>query len=128
MTQETAEPAALPHIDGDEAASEPGVGESFARLYADGRAYAEAEIAKQKARAGIVAGAVRTVAVLAVVAIVLLFAAIVAALVGLVLALTPVLGALGATGAVFGGTLLVVLLLLLLAKFRIDRMNRDLRP
>ncbi|AEG48244.1 hypothetical protein Sphch_0549 [Sphingobium chlorophenolicum L-1] len=100
---------------------------TFTRLYADGRAYAEAEVARQKLRAAIVGAGVRDAAILAVVAAMLVFAAIVAGLVGAVLALAPLLGTGWATGAVFGGTLIVALLLLLIAKGRIDRMKKAVR-
>lgn len=141
MTQDIAEPqtssrAEDSEIEGIEpidieetgAEEEESLGQSFARLYADGRAYAQAEAERQKLRAGILAGGVRDAAILGVVAITLLFAAIVALLVGFVLALAPIVGALGATGIVFGSTLLIVILLLMLAKSRIGRMKRDLRP
>ncbi|UZW56541.1 phage holin family protein [Sphingobium sp. JS3065] len=99
----------------------------FTRLYADGRAYAEAEVERQKLRAGIVGAGVRDAAILATAAITLIFAAIVAGLVGLILALAPYLGTGWATGAVFGGALIIALLLLLIARGRIDRMKKALK-
>jgi len=103
------------------------VGGAFARLYADGRAYADAEIARQKLRAGIAATGVRDAAIFAVAGAILVFAGLVAFLVGLVLVLAPHIGAEWAAGAVFGSTILVALILLLLAKTRISRMRRTIK-
>lgn len=143
MTQDMADPAEVPRagdsaaddgpIDNGQIADAPvqdegdSVGASFARLYADGRAYADAEIDRQKLRVGIVTAAVRDAAILGVVAMMLFFVALVALAVGLVLALAPMIGVLLATFVVFGGAVLLVALLLLLAKGRIGRMSRDLK-
>ncbi|MET0370989.1 MAG: phage holin family protein [Sphingobium sp.] len=123
MTQEQAEPEALPDVDD----AHDSVGSSFAQLYADGRAYAQAEVERQKLRAGIFAGGVRDAAILGTLALTLFFAGLVALLVGLVIALAPRLGPVWAACAIFGGALLVVIMLGLLIRARIVRMNRDMR-
>ncbi|WHO40644.1 phage holin family protein [Sphingobium sp. AP49] len=124
MTQEPAETVATPQAEGDEES----VRATFTRLYADGRAYAQAEVERQKLRAGIVGAGVRNAAILGVVALMLLFAAIVALLVGLVIALAPMIGALWAALAVFGSAVLIAILLLLLAKGQIGHMLEAIKP
>lgn len=101
------------------------VKDSFARLYSDGRAYASAEMERQKLRAGIVASGVRDAAIFGAIGATLAFASLVACLVGLILTLAPWLGTGGATLAVVGISLLVALLLLMAAKKRISRMKKD---
>lgn len=96
----------------------------FARLYEDGRSYAQAELDRQKLRVGIIGAGVRDAAIFAMVAVMLIFAVLVALLIGLIIALAPALTALGATAAVLSSALLVALLLLLLAKARIGRMKK----
>lgn len=140
MSEETEDPPIVParevpdrntlEADGADA-GDPGadetdgsIGESFARLYHDARAYAGAEADRQKLRARIVAAGVRDAAIFGTVALMLLFAALVALLVGLILTLAPALTPLGATGAVLGVTLLIALVLLLMAKARVDRMRK----
>lgn len=103
------------------------VRDAFARLYDDGRAYAGAEIERQKLRAGIAGAGVRDAVIFAATAVMLVFAGLIAFLVGLVLMLTPRLGAGWATAIVFGSSLLVALALLLLAKARITRMKKAIR-
>lgn len=115
----------------DEATGEGGdetIGEAFTRLYRDTRAYAEAEADRQKLRASIVAAGVRDAVIFALVAVMLLFATLVALLIGLIIALAPALTPLGATGAVLGAALLVAFALLLLARARISRMKKAIRP
>ena len=109
-------------------AQDESVRDVFARLYSDGRAYAEAEVERQKLRVGIVGTGVRDALIFAAVGIMFVFAAIVAGLVGAILALSPLVGSGWATGAVFGGALVVSLLLLLIAKGRIDRMKKAMKP
>lgn len=104
------------------------VREVMARLYADGRAYAAAEAEKQKLRAGIIGGAVRNAAIFVTVAMMLVFASIVAFLIGLIIALAPRLGPLWATFAVLGGSMIVALVLLLLARSSISRMKKAIAP
>lgn len=124
-----AETAVTPHADGlDDSAPDESVRDVFARLYADGRAYAAAEADKQKARAGLIGAGVRDAAILAGVAIMLVFATLVAFLIGLIIALAPQLGPLWATFAVLGASLLVAIGLLLLAKARISRMKKAITP
>lgn len=96
----------------------------LARLYADGRAYAEAEVERQKLRAGIVGAGLRDALIFGAAGIVLAFASVIACLVGLILALAPHLGAGWATAAVVGGGLLIALILLLIARGRIGRMMK----
>lgn len=100
----------------------PGPAEAVKRAFASGRAYAEAEIDRQKLRAGVVAAGARDAAIFAGIALVLALATVTALLVGLIVALTPVLGAWIATAAVIGGALLVLITLLLLIRARIRRM------
>ncbi len=101
---------------------------AFTRLYADGRAYASAELDKQKAKAGIVTAAVRTVAICAVIALILVFAAIVTLLVGMVFAFAPAVGAVWSTLIVVGIVLVIAVLLLLIAKSAISAMKKALTP
>lgn len=103
------------------------VKDAFARLYADGRAYADAEIERQKLRAGIAGAGVRDAVIFGAAGAMLVFAGLVAFLVGLVLILAPYLGAGWATFAVFGSSLLVAAILLLIAKARIIKMKRAIR-
>lgn len=103
------------------------VRDAIQRLYADGRAYAGAEVERQKLRAGIFGAGVRDALICAAIAIVLLFASLVAGLVGIIMALAPHIGAGWATFAVFGSAVLVALMLLLAAKARIARMKRAIK-
>lgn len=129
MTDKPAETAVTPRADGHEdGAPDESVRDVFARLYADGRAYAAAEADKQKARAGLIGAGVRDAAIFAVVAIMLIFATLVAFLIGLIIALSPQLGPLWATFAVLGASLLVTTGLLLMAKARISRMKKAITP
>ena len=106
---------------------EDGVRATFAKLYTDGRAYADAEIERQKLRVGIAGAGVRDAAIFATVGFMLSFAGLIAFLVGLVMALSPHLGAGWSALAVFGGALLIAAILLLLAKARISRMRRAIK-
>jgi type III secretory pathway component EscS len=118
VSEETGDPLAAP---------EESVGESFARLYQDGRAYVQAEADRQRLRAGIFGAGLRDAAILVLVALMLLFATLVALLIGLIIALSPALTPLGATGAVLGAAMLVALALLWLARARISRMRKAAR-
>lgn len=125
MIDKPAETAVTPQADGSEdGAPDESARQTFARLYADGVAYATAEAERQKLRAGLVGAGVRDAAILAVVALMLLFATLVAFLIGLIIALAPELGALWATFAVLGASLIVTTILLLLAKWRIGQMKK----
>ena len=123
MTEEPSQLGELPEAEGQQDT----VGEAFAQLLADGRAYADAEIERQKIRAGIAGAAVRDAAIFGAAGIVLIFAGLVAFLVGLVLMLTPYIGAGWSAAAIFGASLLIALLLLLLAKARVSRMMKVIR-
>jgi hypothetical protein len=108
-------------------APDESVRDAFSRLYADGRAYAQAEVERQKLRAGIVAIGVRNAVIFAATTIMLLFAALIACLIGAIIALTPYLGAGWATIAVAGGSLLVAVILLLFAKGQIGQMRKAVK-
>ncbi|MFZ2996738.1 hypothetical protein [Sphingobium sp.] len=126
---EPADTALSPHTDrAEDPVAEESVKDVFARLIADGRAYAAAEADKQKLRAAVVAIAIRNVAIFAIIALMVVFAGIIVLLVGMVIALTPHIGALWATLAVFGGSLLAAIILLLLAKASIGRMKKAIAP
>ncbi|EZP72498.1 hypothetical protein BV96_01938 [Sphingomonas paucimobilis] len=100
---------------------------AFARLYSDGRAYADAEIERQKLRAGIAGSGVRDAAIFGMAGFLLVLSALIALLVGLIMTLAPHIGPGWATAAVFGGSLIIALALLLIAKSRITRMRKALR-
>lgn len=119
------EPALVAAPEADEQADS--IRDAFARLYTDGRAYADAEIERQKLRAGVAGAGVRDAVIFGAAGVMLVFAGLVAFLVGLVLTLATRLGAGWATGLVFGSSLLVALVLLLLAKARIARMKKAIR-
>jgi hypothetical protein len=124
VTQDIADRAVDPHPE----EADDSIRAAFQRLIADGRAYAQAEAEKQKLKAGIVGAAVRDAAILGIVALMLVFAILVALLIGLILALAPQLGIGWAIGAVLSSALVVTLVLLLLAKARIGRMRKALKP
>ena len=112
---------------GESAEETPGPTEAIKRVFASGRAFAEAEIDRQKLRAGVAMSGARDAAILGGVALALTLATFTALLVGLIVALAPLIGALGATAAVIGGALLLIVLLLLLMRARIRRMMEALR-
>ncbi|PZU60284.1 MAG: hypothetical protein DI547_03485 [Sphingobium sp.] len=89
-----------------------------ARLLSSGRAYADAELERQKIRAELIGAGARTIALLVTVALILLFGTLVTLMLGLVIALAPLLTPLGATAAVSAGGLIIVAILLLLARRR----------
>ncbi|NWK98146.1 hypothetical protein DM806_21270 [Sphingobium lactosutens] len=128
MIDEPAETAVTPRADGQHDASDESVKDVFARLYADGCAYAAAEAEKQKLRAGIAAAGIRNAAILGGIALILAFASIVALLIGLIIALAQQVGPLWGTLIVVGGALLIVVVLLLAAKGCISRMKKAIRP
>lgn len=86
--------------------------EDMRLLASDARTLAEAELAYQKSRAGVLGGGLGKIVGLGAVAILLAMLALVALVVGLVFALTPVLTAWGATAVV---TVALVLLALVMA-------------
>ena len=102
----------------------PTLEDDLRQLIGDGRAWAEAELAWQKARAMFAGKQIGVIALFGLLALVLVFFALMALVFGLVLALAPVLGAWGATAAVTGGFLLAASLVGLLAALRARRMVR----
>lgn len=85
-------------------------------LVREGRAYAEIEAERQKLRASLLGRSFGAAALLVLVALVLLMGALIALLVGLSWALAPLIGPLPAVLAVFLGSTLLVLLLLIAAR------------
>jgi uncharacterized membrane protein YqjE len=83
--------------------------EDLRMLAGDARTLAEAELAYQKSRAGVLGGGLGKIAGLGAVAVILAVLALVALVVGLVFALTPILTAWGATAVVTVGLLLLAL-------------------
>ena len=126
MTEEPSLVAAIPEAEHEE--QQDSVRATFTKLYADGRAYADAEIERQKLRAGIAGAGVRDATIFAVTGFMLSFAGLIAFLVGMVLMLSPHIGAGWAALVVFASTLLVTIVLLLLAKGRISRMRKAIKP
>lgn len=123
MTQEPTETVAPPQPDEQDET----VGEVLARLYADGRAYAEAEAERQKLRVGIISTGARDALMFAAAGAMLIFASLVACLVGVIFVLVPHLGAGWATVLVFGSGVLIALVLLLIAKSRVGRMKKAIK-
>ena len=126
LTEEPSFVASAP--DADHEQQQDSVRAAFTKLYVDGRAYADAEIERQKLRAGIAGAGIRDATIFAVGGFLLSFGGLIAFLVGMVLMLSPPLGAGWAALVVFGSTLLVTVVLLLLAKARISRMRRAIKP
>jgi uncharacterized membrane protein YqjE len=87
------------------------------------RAFAEAELAFQKARAAYAGSAAGVIAGLGIVAAVLLFFATMAVIFGTVIALSPTLGAWGAMAAVSLALLALAAICALLALMRFRRMK-----
>lgn len=127
MIEQPAEPE-FPHAPEYDSDTQESIGATFARLYADGRAYTQAEIDRQKLRAAIIGAGVRDATIFAAIAIMIAFAALIALLIGCVLALAPAWGPLGATAMVVGAALLVTVALLVMAKARISRMKKAAKP
>lgn len=100
---------------------------AFARLYSNGRAYADAEIERQKLRAGIVGSGIKDAVIFGAVGFLLAVSALIALLVGLIITITPLIGAGWATAVVVGVSLLAALALLLMARSRISRMMKAIR-
>ncbi|WP_310532086.1 phage holin family protein [Novosphingobium sp.] len=91
------------------------------QLGGDARAYAEAEFAFQRVRAGVAAKGLRDVALLGVIAFTVAVFGLGALVVGLLMALAPIVTAWGATAIVAGGLFLIALILVLMAKARWTR-------
>ena len=102
----------------------PTLEDDVRQLVGDGRAFVEAELAWQKARAVFAGKQIGVIALLGLLALALAFFALMALVLGLVLALTPSLGGWGAMAAVTGGLLLTAALAGLLAALRARRMVR----
>lgn len=126
MTEEPSLVAAPPNAEHEQ--QQDSVRAAFTKLYADGRAYADAEIERQKLRASIAGAGIRDATIFAIGGFLLSFAGLIAFLVGMVLTLSPHLGTGWAALVVFGSTLLVTVILLLLAKARISRMRSAIKP
>lgn len=124
MSEQIADPLASPHAPGEDES----VSQLLARVAADARAYASAELDRQKLRAGLIGAGVRDAAIFAVIAAMLIFAGLVALMVGLTLALAALIGPLWAALAIFGGALALSLILLLFAKARVGRMTKAIKP
>jgi hypothetical protein len=89
LTEEPSLVAAQPETE----RQQDSVRSAFSKLYTDGRAYADAEIERQKLRAGIAGAGVRDAAIFATAGFMLAFAGLIAFLVGMVLMLSRHLGA-----------------------------------
>ena len=97
--------------------------EEMGALIDDGRTYAQAEIAFQKTRAKLAGSLVGVSLGLVIIALILLHIAFLALAVGLVIALEPVVTIWGAIGIVFGGLLLIVMLLGWMALTRMQKLG-----
>lgn len=91
------------------------------RVIVEGRAYAETEIERQKARASVLSAAGRDAALLVLAAIFLLFGVMTALVVACVWILAPLLGAAGALAVTVAGAVLCIVALLLAARARMRR-------
>ncbi|MEJ6009139.1 phage holin family protein [Novosphingobium aquae] len=91
------------------------------QLGGDARAYAEAEFAFQRVRAGVAAKGLKDVALLGVVAFTVAVFGLGALVIGLLMALAPIVTAWGATAIVAGGLFLIALILVMMAKARWTR-------
>lgn len=123
MTEEPSLIAAQPEAE----QPQDSVRAAFSKLYTDGRAYADAELERQKLRAGIAGAAVRDAAIFAAVGFILAFAGLIAFLVGMVLVLSPHLGPGWSALIIFGASLAVAIISLLLAKARISGMRKAIK-
>jgi hypothetical protein len=112
---------------GDEAEAlreQPTLEDDLRTLIGDGRAFIEAELAWQQARAVFAGKQIGGIALLGLLALALVFFALMALVFGTVLALATTLGAWGAMAAVTGGLLFAAALAALLAALRAKRMVR----
>lgn len=112
--------AALRDDEGEAGPSSPSITDEVAALIADGKTYAEAELAYQKARLAFTADRGKSAALLGLFALGFVHLALIALVVGAVIALAPYVTALGAT-------LLVAGVLLLIAVFLVLRLQRTAR-
>ncbi|MFA6219902.1 MAG: phage holin family protein [Erythrobacter sp.] len=104
----------------EESAADPSLADDLSALIADGRTYAESELAFQKSRAAYTADRAKRATVHALFAFGFIHLALVAITVGVLFALIPAVGAWGATGIVTASLLTGAALLLRLAKRRLD--------
>lgn len=111
---ETAD-AAAPDAGGSDPA-ERSLVEDLRLLARDARTLAEAEVAFQKSRAGVLGGGLARIAALGAVAAFLLCLALVGLVVGAIFALIPLLTAWGATAVVVAALLLLALIAALWAR------------
>lgn len=88
------------------------------RAFSEGRNYVAAEVERQGLRARLIGSAARDAAILVVIALFLLIGALVALLIGAIWALAPQFGVFAATAIVVGGTIFVILLLVIGARIR----------
>lgn len=110
-----------------EAAKPPSLFDELGALIADGKTYAEAEIAFQKSRAAYVGDSAKGAVALGIGALAFIHLALIALAVGLVIALAPLIGAWGATGLVVGLLLAGAVVLGLRAKARVDAISAAFR-
>ena len=96
--------------------------EDVEALVADGKIYAQAELAYQKSRLVFAVDHAKWAAILGVLALVLVILAIVALVVGALIALIPPLGPWGATGVVFGVLAVGAGILVALAKAHLSNL------
>lgn len=114
--------AALGEEPGEARASAPSLSDEIAALIDDGKTYAEAEIAYQKARLAFTADRGKSAALFGIFALGLVHLALIALVVGAVIVLTPYVTALGAT-LIVAGVLLVLAFLMVL---RLQRATREI--
>lgn len=94
-------------------ASSPSLSDEIAAFIEDGKTYAEAEIAYQKARLAFTADRGKSAALFGIFALGFVHLALIALVVGAVIVLTPYVTALGATLIVAGVLLLLAVIMLL---------------
>ena len=87
----------------------PSLADEVRQLIAAARQFAEAELAYQKTRAGLMGKTAAAIAGFGALALALLFFVLMALVMGLLLALAPVLGPWGAMAVVVGGLLIAAL-------------------
>lgn len=109
---------------GDNANHSESIAQEVRRLIAQARAYAQVEGERQKLRARIAGGKIRTIAICGVLALFLLLGFIVAGLVGLIIALAPVIGTWLALGAVLLAVLIVIGILGAIAQSKVKQVKR----
>lgn len=111
--------------DDDGEATRPGgsLADDLVALIEDGKTFAEAEIAFQKARLAFSAEKGRSAALLWLLAIALIHLALVALVVGAVIALSPILTPLGATALVTAILVLAAIFVVRVANRRIEALS-----